>query len=243
MPFFSDNNICGLRGDGMITILKPDGTKVSEFTTSMKSTPSAMAIDQANDKIYVLGTIKENREMKSRGKTVKLDKPKGIECNVFDAKGKKLQTMTIAGTKSVTGAKVVNNKLLIADFASRSVFIYDLAAGKIESTIKDLRVCCGILDFGVNAKKEIMVANLGAFRVQAFDYSGKIKYAFGKRGTTINDFHGCCNPVNVSSLNSGAVITVEKDPTRIKIYSKTGAKQIAGIQELVKRLYLYPNDC
>jgi hypothetical protein len=76
--------------------------------------------------------------------------------------------------------------------------------------------------------------NLDAFRELAFDYSGKIQYAFGKRGQSINDFHGCCNPVNVTSLTNGAIVTVEKDPTRIKVYSKSGAKQIAGIQELVK---------
>ena len=31
----------------------------------------------------------------------------------------------------------------------------------------------------------------------------------------------------------GQFITVEKDPTRIKIYNKEGAKQIEGIEELV----------
>lgn len=35
-------------------------------------------------------------------------------------------------------------------------------------------------------------------------------------------------------MSGGAIVTVEKSPTRIKIYSKQGAKQIQGIQELVK---------
>jgi hypothetical protein len=91
-----------------------------------------------------------------------------------------------------------------------------------------------MLDFDVNDKNQIFVANLAAFRTSIFDFDGNILATFGKRGKTINDFHGCCNPVNVASLPNGAVITVEKDPTRVKIYDKSGAKKIDGIEELVK---------
>jgi hypothetical protein len=157
-----------------------------------------------------------------------------VECLVYDTKGTELKSLTLIGLKTASGAKVINGKLLVSDFSSRKVAIFNSETGAMESTISDLRACCGILDFGVNDKQEILVANLGAFRVQAFDYSGKIKYAFGRRGQGLNDFHGCCNPVNVAFLTNGAIITVEKDPTRIKVYSKSGAKKVEGIQELVK---------
>jgi hypothetical protein len=62
---------------------------------------------------------------------------------------------------------------------------------------------------------------------------GKQLLAFGQRGKDVSDFHGCCNPVSVAFLSNGAIVTVEKDPTRIKVYSQEGAKQIEGIQELV----------
>jgi hypothetical protein len=229
-----DDNICTLNKNGTVCILEPKGNKVSEFKSTLKSTPSAMAIDQVTGSIYVLGTIIETREVMSRGKAYKVDDAKGVECIVYNVKGTELKKIELSDLKSATGAKVINNKLLVADYNARKVFIYDLVSGQMESSINDLRACCRILDFGVNGKNEILVANLGAFRVQAFDYSGKIKYAFGKRGQTLNDFHGCCNPVNVTSLTSGAIVTVEKDPTRIKVYSKSGAAQIAGIQELVR---------
>lgn len=58
--------------------------------------------------------------------------------------------------------------------------------------------------------------------------------AFGQRGKKLNDFHGCCNPVSVASLSTGAIVTVEKDPTRVKVFSKDGAKAISGIEELVQ---------
>jgi hypothetical protein len=230
---FSNDVICGLKKDGSVCMFDPKGTKQGEFKTNLKSKPTALAIGQPANTIYVLGTINETKEVISRGKTYKIETPVGVECIVYDGIGKEIKKIELAGLKSATGAKVINNKLLVADYNARKVFIYDLATGKTESSIDDLRTCCRILDFGVNDKSEILVANLGAFRVQAFDYSGKIKYAFGKRGRTINDFHGCCNPVNVAYMPNGGIITVEKDPTRIKVYSKSGARQIQGIEELV----------
>jgi hypothetical protein len=230
---FSNDVICGLKKDGKVVIFDQKGAKQGEFKTTLNSKPTALTVDQSNNTVYVLGTINETKDYISRGKTYKIETPLGVECLVYDAKGSELKKIKLAGLKSATGAKIINNKLLVADYNARKVFIYNLAADTVETSINDLRACCRILDFSVNDKNEILVANLGAFRVQAFDYSGKIKYAFGKRGQTINDFHGCCNPVNVAYMQNGGIVTVEKDPTRIKIYSKSGARQIQGIQELV----------
>jgi len=157
-----------------------------------------------------------------------------VECKVYDAEGNFVKDLKLADVKTATGSKIVNGKLFIADYRSRKVAIFDLASGSYETSIDDARACCGILDFGVNDKNEILLANLGAFRVQAFDMEGNIKYSFGKRGRGINDFHGCCNPVNVSYMPNGAIITVEKDPSRIKVYTQSGAHQVEGIMELVK---------
>lgn len=125
------------------------------------------------------------------------------------------------------------------------VYLSVLSNGNVCALKKDGRVliidscgklytCCNILDFYVRKENEILVANLASFRVDGFDYSGKRLYSFGQRGNTINDFHGCCNPVSVAFLSNGGIVTVEKDPSRIKIYSKEGAKAVEGIDELVK---------
>jgi hypothetical protein len=231
---FPDDKLCTLRKDGFVCLVGTDGVKISEFKTSLTGRPTALAIDQKNGSLYVLGTIIQEKTNKFRGKEYKYEEKIGVECQVYDSKGTMIRSLPLTGMKTATGAKVINGKLLISDYSSRKVAICNSETGAVESTIDDLRACCGILDFGVNNKEEILVANLGAFRVQAFDYSGKIKYAFGRRGPGLNDFHGCCNPVNVAFLTNGAIITVEKDPTRIKVYTKSGAKKIEGIQELVK---------
>ena len=80
------------------------------------------------------------------------------------------------------------------------------------------------------------MANLVAFQVQQYDLTGKLVNGFGKRGKTQSDFHGCCNPVSAGYLADGSVVTVEKSPTRIKIFDAEGknARLISGVDELVQ---------
>ena len=36
------------------------------------------------------------------------------------------------------------------------------------------------------------------------------------------DFQGCCNPVSAAVLPDGNLVVVEKDPSRVKIYTPDG---------------------
>jgi hypothetical protein len=229
----SNDNICSLKGDGTVLIIDSKGTKVKEFKSNLKGKPSSIATDKT-DNIYVLGSIMGEKTIESRGKTIKMSAPVGVECIIFNAKGIKVREMKLDSVVTATGARVFGNNLIVADTRGRVVAIFDVQTGVKKSAIKNLRTCCGILDFSVRKDNEILVANLGAFRVDGFDYQGNEIISFGQRGTGINDFHGCCNPVSVAFLSNGGIVTVEKDPTRIKVYSKEGAKKIEGIDELVK---------
>lgn len=230
----SNDNICGLGKDGNVIIIDPKGNILSQFKPDLKSGPSAMAADLTSDELYVFGTLTEKSKRTIRGKEYEIVKSVGVECLVYDTKGSLLRTLDLKELKCATGAKVKNGKVIVADFENKMISVFNSTTGTEEASTKDLRVCCGILDFGINNNDEILIANLGAFRVNVIDFSGQDKFAFGKRGQTLSDFHGCCNPVNVACLSSGAIITVEKDPTRIKIYARSGAKKIDGIEELVR---------
>ena len=227
------NNVCALKKDGTISIIDANGKEISNFKTELQGKPSSIATDTDN-KIYVLASITKTETKTVRGKEKKVQVPAGVECVILDNKGTKLNRLEFKNLKTATGARVVENNLMVADYRSRKISVFDKASGKNTANIEGMRPCCGILDFSVNDKKEILVANLGAFRVQAYNFDGKSLLSFGKRGRGMNEFHGCCNPVSVAYLSTGAIVTVEKDPTRIKIYSKDGAKQIQGIEELVK---------
>jgi hypothetical protein len=51
-----------------------------------------------------------------------------------------------------------------------------------------------------------------------------------------------CNPVSAAYLTDGTILTVEKDPTLIKIFDAQGknAHQIEGVEELVKGCAFIP---
>ncbi len=233
LGLMSNNNICALKKDGTVELVTPAGKLASSFKPELKGQATSLAVD-ANDDIYVMCAIMEKVVKKVRGRSIERMMSKGVECVVFNAKGEKKAEYSCEGIVTATGVKILDNKLVVADCRGSKLAMFDKTSGKAGAIMDGMRPCCGILDFSVNPKKEILVANLGAFRVQGFDLSGENILAFGQRGKELNDFHGCCNPVSVASLNSGAIVTVEKDPTRIKVYSKSGAKQIAGIEELVK---------
>lgn len=233
LSVLTNDNVCALKSDGNVLIIDSKGAKVKEFKSNLKGKPSAIATDKS-DNIYVLGSVMGEKTYESRGKTITIKTPVGVECVVFNAKGIKVREIKLDSVVTATGARVFGNNLLVADTRGRVVAIFDVQTGVKKYAIKNLRTCCGILDFSVRKDNEVLIANLGAFRVDGFDYEGNAIISFGQRGTSINDFHGCCNPVSIAFLSNGGIVTVEKDPTRIKVYSKEGAKKIEGIDELVK---------
>lgn len=230
---FQNNNICALTKDGRVQTISPAGVKLSEFKAELKGEASSLAVDQFNN-IYVMDILVEMEKKKIRGRMMEFSNPIGVECTVYNAKGEKQIQYACSEIITASGAKVLDGKLLLSDNRKGLIGIFDAKSGKLLSKINDMRPCCGILDFAVNDNKQLVVANLGAFRVQSFDLTGKSLMSFGKRGRELTAFHGCCNPVSVTSLKNGAIVTVEKDPTQVKIFSKEGAKLIAGIDELVK---------
>ncbi len=229
----SSNNLVALNNDKTVTIIDVNGRKIKSFAVSETSVPSTMAVD-SNDNIYILIPEEKETETTVRGKKVKRVQIVAYSCDLYNANGEKSKSFKLTGVNNASGARIADGKLLIADMGGANIGIFNATTGARETEIKGMRPCCGILDFSVNDKNELLVANLGAFRVQSYDLTGKQILAFGSRGNGVDEFHGCCNPVSVAYLSNGAIVTVEKDPTRVKVYSKEGAIAIAGIDEMVK---------
>ncbi len=233
LAVMSNDNVVAITSEGNVLLISPTGAKIAEFKSKLNSKPSVIAVDNA-DNIYVLGTIIEKKTVESRGRSIQVETPTGVESIILNSKGVKVKDLKLEGVITATGVRVTENNILVADTRGRLINIYDLETGAKKSSIEKLRTCCGILDFSVRNNSEVLVANLGAFRVNGYDFTGAATIAFGQRGTGVDEFHGCCNPVSVAFLSNGGIVTVEKDPTRIKVYSKEGAKKIEGIDELVK---------
>ncbi len=233
LAILSNNNLVTLNNDKSISIIDANGKKIKSFIASTTTVPSTMAVDE-KDNIYVLVPVEDMVEVSFRGKKSQQKRIVSYNCDIFDVNGKKLRTLKIDGIDEATGARVANNKIMIADMGGRNIAIINSETGAQESEVKNMRPCCGILDFDINDKNELLVANLGAFRVQKYDTTGKQLLSFGSRGEDVSKFHGCCNPVSLAYLSNGAIVTVEKDPTRVKVFSKEGAIAVKGIDEMVK---------
>lgn len=230
---FQNDDLCALRSDGQVQVVTNNGSVKNSFSPELNGKPVSVGVDES-DNIYICTALMKKVKKKIRGKVIVLEDPEGVKCYKLDKNGKLIKEFSFPDLKTASGLRIHKNKIIISDCGKAKISMFDSETGEQVAVMEGMRPCCGILDFSINNKDQILVANLGAFRVQGYDMNGKNILAFGQRGKTLNDFHGCCNPVSVASLNSGAIVTVEKDPTRIKVYSKDGAKQIQGIEELVK---------
>ena len=200
-------------------------------------------IQQFSPKTFDKPDYYETKKVKSGARMREVQVPIGVECSIFNATGEKLKSMKFDKLKSAQAARIVDNKLVIADLSARTLVFMDLETGKEMTRIKNgLRLCCGIFDFCEAPDNTIAVSNLGAFKLQRYDLNGKLVSEFGKRGRELDDFQRCCNPVSASYLPGGEILTVEKSPTRIKIYDANGTneKQIEGVEELVKGCSFVP---
>jgi len=223
--------------DGTVMIYDITGKLTGNFKSTMSPAPATMTV--ANGRIYLFNTVKEETTVEFQGKKVKRMSPVGIGCSVHDLTGAKVGDIKLPEALSAQDAHFIGKELVIGDLAKGQLVYYEVngSEGKVTRKInKGFRLCCGIFDFCPGATPEsLIVANLGAFKVQTF-VAGEKTIEFGQRGTKPDEFHGCCNPVNVGVLTDGSIITVEKSPTRVKIFDKDGksSAKITGLTELVQ---------
>lgn len=198
---------------------------------------SAVAVQDG--KIYVFARKTETRDREYNGRKFKVEVPIEALCKTFSWEGAPLGELKLEDLKDVTNAKVIDGKIYVSDFGgTRTVRTFDAATGKSLTAFgKDLRLCCGILDFAVEPKTgDVLIPNLGAFRLERYSRDGGMVSSFGKRGDDVESFQGCCNPVSAGVLPDGNLVVAEKDPSRVKVYTPDG-KMIflfKDLQELTK---------
>jgi len=189
--------------------------------------------------IYVFSRKTEIKEMESNGRKYKRMIPVGALCKTFAWDGTPTGSLELENLKDVINAKVADGIIYVADLGgTRTVRTFDARTGKsVGSLGKDLRLCCGILDFALDPKSgEVLIANLGAFKLERYNKGGQLLSSFGERGEQPESFQGCCNPVSAAVLPDGNLVVVQKDPSQVKIFSPSGKMlfPFKDVQELVK---------
>jgi len=222
--------------DGRVRFFDPEsGQCTRSFATGLKRA-DALATD--GEVICLLQAQQEQKAVEINGRKMNQPIPVSVVCKRFTWDGQPMEDLNLKDAQSASAADIVGDKLYVADRAARMVRIYDLKTGTPAGTVgKNLRVCCGILGFTVDRTNgDLLVANLGAFKLQRYAADSSLKSEFGKRGSADGDFHGCCNPVNVGVLSGGNLVLVEKDPSRVLICRPNGqlVQVLSGLQELVE---------
>lgn len=175
---------------------------------------------------------------------------------VFDPKGVRLARWESPAPKTwLTGLAVGEKDVFAADARELVILRYDLT-GKIigrigqknaERNVPGFIVPSPFLDVLVHPDGLLRVNNPGRHTVEAFTFDGDFEGAWGKPTAGIEGFCGCCNPIAITSLPDGRMVTCEKGIPRVKIYSVGGEFEsvVAGAESFPENAHACTdlNDC
>lgn len=209
-------------GDNAIRIFKSSGVLVDDM--DLPATPTALTVT-ADGKIYV---------------------GLGDHVEVYDSSGNRFATWPSLGEKAaVTSIAVNGSEAFVADAGNRLVHRCD-TSGKVINRIGQKDPRRGIegfvipslnpcFDLALGSDGLLRVANHGRRRIEAYTPGGDLEFFWGKQSMRIEDFCGCCNPMNFAIMADGSFVTVEKGLTRVKIYDPQGkfVGVVAGPEQLV----------
>jgi hypothetical protein len=150
---------------------------------------------------------------------------------VFDSKGGRLARWESPDPKTwLTGLAAGEKDVFAADAGKLVVLRYD-RTGKIvgrigrkdaERNVPGFIVPSPFLDVIIHRDGLLRVNNPGRHRVEAYTFDGDLEGAWGKPTAAIEGFCGCCNPIAITALADGRMVTCEKGIPRVKIYSAAG---------------------
>jgi len=175
---------------------------------------------------------------------------------VFDAKGARVARWEAPDPKTwLTGLAAAEKDVFAADAGKLVVLRYD-RTGKIvgrigrkdaERNVPGLIVPSPFLDVIIHRDGLLRVTNPGRHRVEAYTFDGDLEGAWGKPTAGIEGFCGCCNPIAITTLADGRVVTCEKGIPRVKIYSAAGEFEsvVAGAESFPENAHACNdlNDC
>jgi hypothetical protein len=170
----------------------------------------------------------------------------GIEDRVavYDAAGQEAGGWSCPWPDSVvTGIAVFKADVYVADAGHRTVLHYN-REGRLLGRIGDKDASRGIdgfvvpsphFDLAVPPDGLLRAVNPGRHRVEAYTPDGQMELSWGRFGTDVEGFTGCCNPVALAVLPDGGFVTAEKGVVRVKVFTPDGRflGVVAGPRQLI----------
>lgn len=196
-------------GDRALVTLDNQGLPLGRI--ELDAAPSALAVDAAGNRFAALQNY----------------------ISTYDKDGQPTARWDSAGPRAVfTSIAVDEDDVFVADAGNKCVIRYD-RSGKIlgrlaqrdpRRDVPALVVPSPYCDVALGSDGLVRVVNPGRHRIEFFTRDGHYEspLAWGRPGTAIDRFCGCCNPVAIALLSDNRVVTAEKAIPRVKVYSPDG---------------------
>ncbi len=204
-------------GDKTVLVLAPDGSRISSF--DLDKPAYSLAVD-ADGTVY-LG-MRDHVE-------------------VYDAKGvRKAEWANLGPDSWITSVAVAGDRILIGDFGNKTVLRCDKSGkelGRIVPSGADVIkgrfvIPSPFFDVAADVRGEVWVTHTGRRTLEQYRENGSVAAVWGKSGTEIEKFSGCCNPTHIAIRSNGSFVTSEKGLVRIKIHSASG--ELLGVVAAAK---------
>jgi hypothetical protein len=153
----------------------------------------------------------------------------GDHVEVYDETGQRRAIWTdLGGEALITSIVAAGDEVLVADAGNRMVFRFD-SGGRLLDYIRgdgsdgpELVIPSSYFDLLVTPEGTLWVVNLGRHSLISYSVEGGYLGAWGRSGSEIEAFCGCCNPTHIADMPGGRIVTSEKGISRIKIYDALG---------------------
>ena len=188
-----------LVGDRAIRALNASGHRLGRI--ALDDSPRCITLDAAG-RMYVGLT-----------RHVEIYEPDGTRLARWDA----LHQDTL-----LTSIAVSDDRVFLADAGNRLIWRCD-GSGKVLGRIEgEFVVPSPYFDLATSPDGHLKVANPGKHRVETYTLDGEFVSHWGKFSRDVQDFFGCCNPINMALLPDGRFIVAEKGIPRVKIHDAEG---------------------
>ncbi len=174
----------------------------------------------------------------------------GDHIEVYNQKGRQISRWNNIGEKAViTSLAVYNDNVFVADAANKIVKRYDTKGRLIniigkkdpDKGVSGFVIPSPYFDLLVTNDGLLQVVNPGNHKIETYTFDGDLISSWGKTSLEIDGFSGCCNPVNISILPDGKLVTCEKGIPRVKIFDEKGEfiGVVAGAESFADTLGIY----
>ncbi len=141
-----------------------------------------------------------------------------------------------------TSIAVADDEIFLADAANRVVWrlsatgevIGQIGKPDAQRQIPGFVIPNPYFDIVAGEEGLLYCVNPGKLQISTYSFDGDLGGSWGRAGSSVADFFGCCNPSHIARFADGRFVTSEKGIPRVKVYTTTGQLEsvVAGPQQL-----------